>query len=183
MAPIQRADILESGAGFPTSGATVGVELEVGFRLNTALPPIDAPDFEQRLRACVTPVALIETVQSRLTDLDTMPAVLKLADHQSNGGLIVGDAANVRDGSPFGTVDAYLKFDDEVVLDGRTNLPFGPAFDCLVALARMVGNHCGGLNAGHIAITGSLNGLPWLPPGTRVRGSISGIGSVAVDLE
>ncbi|AXI43991.1 2-keto-4-pentenoate hydratase [Sulfitobacter sp. SK011] len=183
MAPIQRADILVSGAKFPASGSPVGIELEVGFRLNAALPSIDAPDFKELLRACVSPVAVIETVQTRLADLDTVPAVLKLADHQTNGGLIVGDPAKVWDGSPFGTVDAYLTFDDEVVLDGRTNLPFGPAFDCLVALARMVGDHCGGLNAGHIVITGSLNGLPWLPPGTRVRGSIEGIGSVAVDLE
>lgn len=183
MAPIQRVDFLESGSRFPTSGAAVGIELEVGFRLNAALPPIDAPDFEKQLRACVTPIAVIEIVQSRLADVDAMPAILKLADHQTNGGLIVGGAAEQWDGSAFGTVDAHLTFDDNVVLNSKVSLPFGPAFDCVVELARMVGDHCGGLQAGHVVITGSLNGLPWLPPGTKVRGSIASIGSVAVDLK
>lgn len=183
MAPVQRADIFASGASIPTFGAPVGVELEVGFRLNAAPPPPDAPNFEAQLRACVTPVAVIETVQSRLGDLESMPAMLKLADHQTNGGLIIGDAAKSWDGCPFETVDAHLTFDDTVVLDGAVRLPFGSAFGCLVTFARMVGDHCEGLKAGQIVITGSLNGLPWLPSGTKVRGSIGGIGSVAVDLD
>lgn len=180
LAPIQLADVLRSGAEFDSGGAPVGVELEVGFRLDAAPPPAGAADFEDRLRAAVTPVAVLELVQSRLADPDAATAMQRLADHQINGALVVGGAAADWRGEPFARVTARLEFDGEAVLDGRVTLPFGPAFDCLADLVRMAGDHCGGLQAGHYVITGSLNGLPWLPPGTHISGRIENVGQVAV---
>ncbi len=182
MAPIQQVDIHPSGWRFSSSGRHVGIELEVGFRFLAAPPPVGRPDFAELLRARVAPVAVIELVRTRLENPDAASEMLKLADHQQNGGLVVGEAARDWDGSPLEAVSARLDIDGTMVLDGIVRLPFGGAFDCLVALARMTGDHCGGLQAGHMVITGSLNGLPWLPPGTKVRGSIGGIGSVAVDI-
>lgn len=181
MAPIQAARILPSGASFDRDGQPVGIELEVGFRLNAAPPPVDAADFQARLREVVTPVAVIELVQTRLDADAIRDDMMKLADHQLNGGLVVGGAGNW-DGSPLTEVTAHLQFDGETVLDGPVAPPFGDAFSCLAALARMVGCHCGGLKAGDVVITGSLNGLPWLNAPARIEGHIAGIGAVGVAL-
>lgn len=181
MAPIQAAQVLPSGATFDSGGRPVAVELEVGFRLNAAPPPVDAADFEARLREIVTPVAAIELVQTRLDAEAVKDDMMKLADHQLNSGLVVGQAG-VWDGSPLTEVTAHLQFDGETVLDGPITLPFGEAFTCLTGLARMVGDHCGGLKAGDVVITGSLNGLPWLNAPTQVQGRIAGIGEVAITL-
>lgn len=181
MAPIQRTNIMRSG-GYFAADEPVGIELEVGFRLDADPPPLDTPGYLNNLRACVTPVAVIELVQTRLADPDAAPAMLKLADHQLNGGLVVGEAMSNWEGEPLESVEARLAFGDQVVLDGPVTLPFGPAVDCLTELARIVGDHCGGLRTGHIVITGSLNGLPWLSPGAKVDGRIESIGEVAVNL-
>lgn len=182
MAPIYAADIYSSGATVPSGGNSVGIELEVGFRILAPLPAPSDPDFSDKLRACMTPLAVIELVQTRLQDDSNASPELRLADNQINGGLVVGADATEWDGGPLGSVSAELYFDDQQVLDGAIKLPFGDAFDCLNTLARMIGEHCGGLQAGQVVITGSLNGLPYLAPGTKIRGHIDGIGGVAVDL-
>lgn len=182
LAPIQASNVHSSPARFDSGGQPVGVELEVGFHFDAAAPDPDAPDFLQRLRQSVTPVAAIELVQTRLADLNSASAEMKLADHQLNGGLVVGDAALDWTGETFGSVNVRLSFDDETVVNGAVPLPFGPAFDCLADLVRMVGTHCGGLRPGHVVITGSLNGLPWLAPGTHIEAEIAGIGEVTADL-
>lgn len=181
MAPIQTDRIQRSGSTFDSGGKPVGIELEVGFRLNAALPPVNSADFEARLREIVTPVAVIELVQTRLDAEVVKDDMMKLADHQLNGGLVVGEAGDW-DGTPLTEVTAHLEFDGETVLDGAVTLPFGDAFSCLVGLARMVGRHCGGLKAGDVVITGSLNGVPWLVAPARITGHIAGIGAVGVTL-
>lgn len=182
MAPIQAAHTHASPAVVPTGGEAVGIELEVGFRILSTPPAADAPDFRDRLRACVAPLAVIEVVQTRLADLDAAAPLLRLADHQLNGGLATGSGPSAWQGGPLSEVEAHLTFNGKPVLDGPVRLPFGDAFDCLAALVAMAGCHCGGVQPGQIVITGSLNGLPWLPPGTAVRGRLDGIGEVIVDL-
>ena len=182
MAPIQAADIHVSPVTVPAGGEVVGIELEVGFRIRSALPDPQSLEFRDRLRESVVPLAAIELVKTRLADPNAASSLLRLADHQLNGGLVTGGGPADWDRGPLSEVEAHLTVDGRPVVTGPVRLPFGDAFDCLVELARMVGTHCGGLRPGQIVITGSLNGLPWLPPGTRVRGRIDGIGEVAVEL-
>ena len=91
------------------------------------------------LRAVVTPVAVLELVQSRLADPDAAPAVLRLAVRRLNGGLALGGAASTWDGDSYGMVCARLKFDGQAMMDGPANLACGSTFECLLDLVGMVG--------------------------------------------
>lgn len=180
MAPIFKKDVFNSPARFePDRFGLIGIELEIGFVVLKNLPPLNAPDFRDRARFCVAPAAVIEVVDTRLTDIPNASPMLKLADNQLNGGLVVGDTLRDWQGADFTSVTATLRFDDDLVLDGSCEVPGGDAFESFCALAELVGGHCGGLKAGHVVITGSLNGMPFVPQGTRVEGTITGIGEVS----
>lgn len=181
-APIYAADIHTSAAEVGIGAQPVGIELEVGFRILSAPPDPAAHDFRDRLRACVAPLAAIELVQTRLEDSAAAAPELRLADNQLNGGLVIGASVTKWDGRQLSDIAASLSFDGVSVLNGPARPPFGDPFDCLCALTRMIGDHCGGLQAGQIVITGSLNGLPYLPADAIVRGRIETLGDVAVDI-
>ncbi|WP_347309575.1 2-keto-4-pentenoate hydratase [Defluviimonas sp. SAOS-178_SWC] len=182
MAPIYADRIFDSGAVVPADGdAEIGIELEVGFRFLAPPPDPSDPAFSDRLREAVSVVAAIEIVQTRLTDTESASPMLRLADNQLNGGLVIGDELRDWQGLDLGTVGARLSFGDEVFLDGQAPVPGGDAFRNLEALVRLVGNHCGGLRPGHVVITGSLNGLPYIRRGRKVSGRIDGIGAVSAD--
>ena len=182
MAPIFKNDVVRSHARFTADRfGLIGIELEIGFIVLNQLPPVNAPDFRARVRDCVAPAAVIEVVDTRLTDIPSAPALLRLADNQLNGGLVVGEPNREWQGQNLSHVSATLSFDDDLVLDGPADVPGGDAFESFCVLAEMVGSHCGGLKPGHVVITGSLNGMPFVPEGTRVSGSIAGIGEVSAE--
>lgn len=183
IAPIFARDIAESPARVPVPpGERVGIELEYAYRLTSPLPPATAPDFKDRLRSSVELLPVIELVQSRLEDPARADAILKMADNQINGALVLG--APVADGTQFDTSRAsgHLKAGDELLLDGAAKVPGGDAFETLCKLALAIGPHCGGLQVGQVVITGSLNGLPWVLPDKEVHGHIDGVGDVSLRL-
>ena len=182
MAPIFEKDISISPARFAADRfGQIGIELEIGFVVLKDLPPVIAPDFRDKARHCVAPAAVIEIVDTRLTDIPSASPMVRLADNQLNGGLVVGDPSGNWHGGDLSSVSATLKFDEKLILDGSSDVPGGDAFESFCVLAEMVGSHCGGLKPGHVVITGSLNGMPFVPQGTRVKGSIAGIGEVSVE--
>ncbi|MBC6716282.1 2-keto-4-pentenoate hydratase [Aurantimonas sp. DM33-3] len=177
-APVLEGGLRASGASFSTGElGACGVELEIGFRLDRPLPPFDTADFEALARDCVTPLAVIEMVDGRIDGFMDAAPLAKLADNQSNGGLVFGTQVNE------GTLDltepeVRLTFDGREVVTGRQKVPGGDAFSVFLAFARMVGDHCGGLQLGQIVTTGTLSGLPFVAPGTVIEGWISGLGPV-----
>ena len=68
------------------------------------------------------------------------------------------------------------------MVDGTVGVPGGSALGALRLLLDHVGDHCGGLRAGQIVITGSLSGLVYLSGGTLVSGKIAGLGEVGCHL-
>ncbi|MFW8635708.1 2-keto-4-pentenoate hydratase [Cribrihabitans pelagius] len=181
MAPVYAADIRPSGHSFPTpEGEPIGIELEIGFKILRPLPPPGTGDFRQRLRDCVSLVPVIEVVLTRLADAEAASPMLRLADNQLNGGLVAGPERADWQDLDLTQATATLDFGDTRVLDGTVPVPGGDAFDNFCKLAEMAGSHCGGLQPGQVAITGSLNGLPYIEAGTGVKGWIEGLGEVSV---
>lgn len=181
MAPIFSKDIMTAPAAITVSpDEDVGIELEVGFRVERALPVRGAPNRRQAIARCLSALPAIEVVRTRLP-ADASP-VLKLADNQINGGLVLG--APVRDWAalPLGQVAASLDLGDDRVLDGEARVPGGDAFENFLVLEQMLGDHCGGLRPGQVVITGSLNGLPYVRAGIAVTGWIGGLGPVSLCL-
>ncbi|MBY6142200.1 2-keto-4-pentenoate hydratase [Leisingera daeponensis] len=181
MAPIYAADIRPSGHSFPTpKGEQIGIELEIGFRILRPLPQPSTAEYRQRLRDCVSLVPVIEVVLTRLEDAEAASPMLRLADNQLNGGLVVGPERADWQDLNLTQATATLDFGGTRVLDGTVPVPGGDAFESFCKLAEMTGSHCGGLQPGHVAITGSLNGLPYIDAGTTVKGCIEGLGEVSV---
>jgi len=182
MAPIFRDDIIDSPAKLPVpEGERIGIELEIGFRVVAPLPTADAPDRGARLAECLELVPVIEIVRTRL-DTEDAPPLMKLADNQINGGLVVGPGLADWRHLELSGAHARLSLGGQTILDGRAEVPGGDAFANFQALEAMVGDHCGGLHPGQVVITGSLNGLPYVTAPCKVAGEIDGLGAVALDL-
>ena len=181
-APIYASSIKPSPAVFSAAEIdSIGIELEIGFRINRALPDPADPDFEAKVRDSVSPVAVIEVCDTRLADLASATPLQKLAGNQLNGGLVVGEPLRDWDGFDMSQVTAKLVFGSKTVLDGPAAVPAGDAFQTLLGLVRQLGNHCGGLQPGQYVITGSVNGLPFIDRGVPVTAQIDGLGELRVE--
>ena len=123
-------------------------------------------------------VAVHEIVDTRLADLDGAGPLLRLADNQLNGALVIGEPRADWHDLDLATVTAKLTLGDETVLNGPAFPPGGDAWETFLGFARMVGTHCGGLREGQVVITGSLNGLPFIDRPSSASGAIEGLGTV-----
>ncbi|MDZ7710884.1 MAG: 2-keto-4-pentenoate hydratase [Roseovarius sp.] len=183
IAPIMARDIYQSPAEISVSkGEEVGVELEYAFRLIAPLPDPGLPDFETQLRDAVELLPVFELVQSRLADPKDAGAAMKMLDNQLNGAVVPGEALRDWQAVDVTRADARLVLGSKTLLNGAARVPGGDAFATLCALARALGTHCGGLQPGHVVITGSLNGLPWVNGPLIAQGEIIGLGTVSMTL-
>jgi 2-keto-4-pentenoate hydratase len=181
MAPIFQDDISNSPLDLEVPhGEAIGIELEIGFRIDSPLPSLDTPNRQSVIAQKLSAVAVIEIVRTRLPG-EASPE-LKLADNQINGGLVVGTPVKNWRPESVGDVEGFLSLGDDIVLSGAVTVPGGNAFENFLVLEKMIGNHCGGLKPGQVIITGSLNGLPYVQGNIAIRGEITGLGSVSVDL-
>lgn len=181
-APIYSRSVKPSPAVYSRSEIdSIGIELEIGFRINEALPDPADLDFEAQVRQRVSPVAVIEVCDTRFENIQEASPFQKLADNQLNGGLVVGTPLDDWDDLDMSSVNARLDFGSETVLDGHAAVPAGDAFKTLLGLVRQLGDHCGGLKPGQYVITGSVNGLPFIERGVPVYASIEGLGELRVD--
>jgi hypothetical protein len=179
IAPIQsRYDV--AGGGTRIVADRLGVELEIGFTLTKPLPAATLPPRPQDYFA---PCIALELVNTRLTGDGATRDDLKFADFQINAGMVIGPALTAWDGSDFGTLEARLRTEADITLDGTATVPGGSALANLAMLITHLGGHCGGLQVGQTVITGSLCGLPWFTPDATVTGWIAGFGQVSVKLQ
>ncbi len=179
-APIRKDWIWRNGYTVPKELSRLcGVELEIGFVLKADPPAPDDPAFEAKLRACLVMAPMLEIVESRLDDHVGAPQFLKLADCLANGGLVIGPEIKDWQDCPRVTPTMRLEIGGMVAAEGLSAVPGGDAFDTIVAFARVIGNHCGGLKVGDALITGSLEGLFYGKPGDAILGTIEGVGKVS----
>ncbi|WP_232823156.1 2-keto-4-pentenoate hydratase [Oceanibium sediminis] len=182
MAPIFAKDVMNAPAVLAVpADEDIGIELEIGFRVDSPLPAPDVADRKRAVAECLSAVAVIEVVRTRLP-AGASP-LLKLADNQINGGLVVGVPLKNWASLPMGKVNAYLSLGDDIVLDGEAHVPGSNAFENFLVLEEMVGTHCGGLQQGQVVITGSLNGLPYVHAETVIHGRIDGLGELSFRLD
>lgn len=185
-API-RADLMRPAPDSrrPEETRLRGLELEIGFRIDTALPAADDADFLRKLADAVTPMAVFEMVDSRLRDPLAASPLWRLADFQMNAGLIHGTplAGSWRP-DIFDKPDVKLVANGETIFDQPATLNTGTPFGMLADLVRQCnspgGNHCGGVQPGQIVTTGAFTGLRFFPPGTTLTGHISGLAPITM---
>lgn len=188
-APIRAATIKASPAMLsPADSRLRGLELEVGFRIDAALPAPDDPDFQRELAACVTPMPVFEVVDSRLHDPQNASPLWRLADFQLNAGLIHGEALTVGwNSGDFDHPHVQLIADGVDVCAGpatlNTGTPFGMLADLVRQLSAPGSDHCGGVQPGQIVTTGSFTGLRFFAKGTKLTGRIAGLAPISATFE
>ena len=169
-----------SPARVPAAGVPqCGIEGEVAFRIERALPPREAAYSAEDVAAAVVALPAIEIVDSRYADPDRMGAMEKLADSISNGGFVPGaPVANWRtlDLTRLGVVQSV---NGAVSFSGAGTHPIGDPFAPLLALANLLRASCG-LAVGQYVTTGSCTGVQYLRPGDRCGVSFTGLGDVSL---
>lgn len=181
MAPILLPMVRASPARFAAAELRlIGIELEIAFRVEADLPDAEATDYAARATQCVSALAAIEVVDSRLAEFDAAGPLWRLADNQINGGLVAGEVKSNWDTVNVTDADVELEINGRRVLAETAAVPGGSAFHTFCAFARRVGNHCGGLRRGHIVTTGTLTGMEFVDPGSEIVGRIAGLEEVRV---
>ncbi|HEX3954645.1 MAG TPA: 2-keto-4-pentenoate hydratase [Stellaceae bacterium] len=179
-APIYASKIHASPAALPAAGFNViGIECEIGFRVNQPLPYRSAPYSRTEVLASVTMHPTIEVVDSRYVDFRSLDRLHILADNYSNGGLVFGAAAS-------GWENADLVHPPiEVTADGKhfadcTGLRASDPISMLLALVNFVSKHRGGCPAGIFVTTGTHTGLILTEPGVKIAADYGPFGHVEV---
>jgi 2-keto-4-pentenoate hydratase len=179
-APIYASKVHASPASLPARGFhLLGIECEIGFRLNEELAPREKPYSRDEVLAAVSLHPTIEIVDSRYQDFRSLDRLQVLADNFSNGALLHGAAASGWQGMDL--VHPPIA----VTADGRpfaecTGLRAGDPIGLLVELANFVANKRGGVPAGTFVTTGTHTGMVFTEPGVTIRAEYGSLGRVEV---
>lgn len=174
-------------SGGTLSGAVFrhrGIELELALRLAR---DIDEPEHLARpgsAAACIASVhAALEVVETRLAGWPQAPALVRLADLQSHGALVVGEAAAWRpaDGLPrLQDLAAQLQVDGQTVAETQGGHPAPDLCRLLAELATQAAAQGWPLRAGQLITTGSCTGMHFVGPLAQVTGVLNGAPAVSL---
>ena len=179
-APIYASKVQVSPACLPAKGFhLLGIECEIGFRINQKLSARAQPYGRDEVLAAVSLHPTIEIVDSRYQDFRALDRLQVLADNFSNGGLVYGAAASGWQGMDL--VHPPI----EVTADGKhfadcTGLRAGDPIGLLVDLVNHVANKRGGVAAGTFVTTGTHTGMVFTDPGVQIRADYGPLGRVEV---
>ena len=165
------------------AGQWVIVELELAIRLARDLPPGRKYGIDDILAASSEVLAAIELVGTRYADFDGTPFEAKLADNLNNGGFVAGTgSADVRRVARNGMA-LKLWRDGALIADHEARHNDGEPLLAVAAFAAAGVDRLGGLKAGQIVTTGSLNKLLKVDGPAEFKGELGGIGSVSLRIE
>jgi 2-keto-4-pentenoate hydratase len=178
-APIYASMVRSSPASLPASGfKLLGIECEIGFRFNQALPVRPQPYTRHEVLAAASLHPTIEIVDSRYQDFRSLDRLLVLADNFSNGGLVYGPAAANWDGIDLAHPPIAVTADGKHFAD-CTGLRAGTPIELLLAAVAHA-NGRGGIAAGTVITTGTHTGLVFTEPGVRIVADYGRLGRVEV---
>jgi 2-keto-4-pentenoate hydratase len=179
-APIYASGVHPSPAQLPATGFhVIGIECEIGFRVNQAFSARAQAYSRDEVVAAVSMHPTIEVVDSRYIDFRALDRLQVLADNFSNGGLVYGAAS-----SGWERMDlAHPPI--SVTADGKdfaecTGLRAGDPIGLLIDLVNHVANKRGGVPAGTFVTTGTHTGLVFTEPGISISADYGRLGKVEV---
>jgi 2-keto-4-pentenoate hydratase len=178
-APIYASTVAPSPASLPAANfKIIGIECEIGFRFNQALPARPRPYTRHEVLAACSLVPTIEVVDSRYQDFRAIDRLMVLADNFSNGGLVYGAAASDWDGIDLAHPPIAVTADGKPFAD-CTGLRAGTPIELLLAAVAHA-NGRGGIAAGAVITTGTHTGLVFTEPGVKIAADYGRIGRVEV---
>jgi 2-keto-4-pentenoate hydratase len=180
-APLPASGLLPTGAQLVGAPWKLrGIEVEVALRLGRDLVPADGPPDAHEIQSAIDAVLpVMEVVETRLADWRASDPLAQLADLQSHGALVIGEASQMPPAQvDLRTLQAYLAFDGQPVASTRGANPAADIWRLLGWLAWHCVQRGEPLRAGQVVTTGSCTGLLFAPEGARVDAHLEGIGRV-----
>lgn len=168
VSPVLPARVTASPARLvPPPRGVLGVEAEIAFRLGPDLRPAAA-------------VVLVELCETRLADWAAAPALMKLADFQSNGALVAGTGTRDWARIDFAAQAVEVDVNGVGARRARGSHPSGDPSSLVDWAVRLAVPR--GLRAGDLVTTGSWVGLVPVPSNAAVRVRFPGIGECSLAL-
>ncbi len=182
-APVYRDVILASGALLdPRRYHGLALEIEFAFRLRRDLPLRDEAYSYDEVAASVDFLPLIEVIGSRYRDRTALPQAEQLADANGNGAFILGTPVEDWRGLDFRSQRVTLEIDGAVVQSALATHPAGDPVKLVLWQANHAAARCGGLKAGDVVTTGSLQGATAAAGGSHAIGNWGRWGRVTVGI-
>jgi 2-keto-4-pentenoate hydratase len=155
-----------------------GVEAEIAYRFRRDLPRGAGAVSAERLAELFEAVPVFEIVDSRFADYRGTPAVHRLCDRMSNGGLVIGRWNGTPPGD-FAAMVVRLDRDGETVFEGAGGHvrkdPLIPALEFIAAE-----HEHRDFRAGQILATGTFSGLVFGSPGESYHADFGERGQVEI---
>ncbi|PXW98094.1 2-keto-4-pentenoate hydratase [Sphaerotilus hippei] len=188
-APLAPAGVRPSVAGAPASLADwplwrPGLEGEIALRLGTAVTPDQAADLTAAaaLELVDAMCASVEVVDSRWAAEPQAAALLRLADAQSHGALVLGDWMPVDRQRDWSQQRCALRIDGGAPAVFTGTHPLGEPAWGLPAWLRHLTRHGHTVPAGTIVTTGTWTGLTPVQRGAQVELRFDGLAPVRFTL-
>ena len=179
-APIYASRVHASPASLPAREFhLIGIECEIGFRLNQALTPRSQPYGRDEVLAAASLHPTIEVVDSRYRDFRSLDRLQVLADNFSNGGLVYGAATSGWQGMDLVHPPIAVTADGKPFAE-CTGLRAGDPIGLFVELVNFLAQRRGGAPAGIFVTTGTHTGLVFSEPGAQIRADYGPLGRVEV---
>ena len=157
-----------------------GVETEIALRLSRDVTPEQATLLRHEdVDAFIDAMAVsIEIVDSRWCEGQAAPALLKLADLQSHGALVLGDWVPYRPGHDWSAQRCETVVGNEPPIQRTGTHPLGEPAWLLPIWLKHLTRDGATVPAGTVVTTGSWIGIAPTAPGQRVHAEFSGIGLI-----
>ena len=179
-APIYASAVHASPARLPANGFhLIGIECEIGFRVNEALSGPGRPYSRDEVLLAVSLHPTIEIVDSRYRDFRALDRLQVLADNFSNGALVYGAAASGWQGMDLAHPPIRVTANGDDFAE-CTGLRAGEPIGLLVDLVNHVAGKRGGVPAGTFVTTGTHPGMVFTEPGTAICADYGRLGQVEV---
>jgi 2-keto-4-pentenoate hydratase len=173
---IVRSAMFGDGAAISSAGmAMIGVEAEIAFRFEQALPPRERAYERAEIETAVTAFPAIEIVDSRHRDFHAASAIDRAADFMSNGAFVAGPARNDYLSFNLAHLEARLVIDGVEIVRQIGGHAAGDPLIPAIALC----NHLrlsSGVPAGRFVTTGTFTGLQFAKRNSAVTATFAGFG-------
>jgi 2-keto-4-pentenoate hydratase len=172
-----RSRIFADGAAISSTGmAMIGVEAEIAFRSDQAMPPRERAYEQAEVAAAVTAFVAIEIVDSRFKDYQGTPVIERAADFMSNGAFVSGAARQDWRSFDLAKLEACISIDGvEIVRQVGGHASADPLVPAIALCNRL--RLSSGIAAGQVVTTGSFTGLQFAKPDSVVSATFAGFGA------
>jgi 2-keto-4-pentenoate hydratase len=181
-APILALDVVRTGGSSERlDQLRSGVELEIAFRIDRALParPPEGYGVDEAMAAIGAALPAFELLASRLPDGFASPRVQLVADCLGNGGAVLGSPREGWRNVDFTAIGVEVIIDGQSIITKRGGNPVGNPVRAVAALAEHLHRQGLTLEPGQFVMTGAYTGVHHLRPGQRIEGRFEGFAPVS----